>query len=42
MWRHKIHTTHLGNIVKTLMLDDVATVSDLIIIFELHNPDLKY
>ena len=24
------------------MLDDVATVSDLVIIFELHNPDLKY
>ena len=24
------------------MLDDVATVSDLVIIFELRNPDLKY
>lgn len=40
--RHKIHTTLPGNIIKTLTLDDVATVSDLVIISELHNPDLKY
>lgn len=31
-----------GNIIKTLTLDDVATVSDLVIISELHNLDLKY
>ena len=31
-----------GSIIKTLTLDDVAPVSDLVIIFELHNLDLKY
>ena len=31
-----------GSIIKTLTLDDVAPVSDLVIIFELHNLYLKY
>lgn len=43
MWRHKVYTALLGNIVKPVMLDDVATVSDLfsLPVFELYGPDLK-